>query len=144
MVASNTIFPCFYTTGHNKHDIQISIQDLGDYSVTQNGYDSSTGTEVQRWIKTDKAIACLRASLPPAARAIYKYSFRLSGEDQKKPCLVIDVLRKFYNASSGVSRGGKNFFVYFKRKISRSLLGKRKFMIKEHNDGSMKILQTNL
>ena len=131
-------------TGHDKHDIQIYIQDLGDYSVTQNGYDSSTGTEVQRWIKTDKVIASLRASLPPAARAIYKYSFRLSDEDQKKPCLAIDVLRKFYNASSGVSGRGKNFFVYFKRKISRSLRGKRKFIIKEHNDGSMKILQTNL
>ena len=67
----------------------------------------------------------------------------LSDEDQKKPCLVIDVLRKFYTASSGVSGRGKNFFVYFKRKISRSLCGKRKFIIKEHN-GSMKILQTNL
>ena len=94
-------------TGDDKNDIQISIQDLGDYSVTPNGYDCSTGTEVQRWIKTDKAIACLRASLPPAARAIYKYSFGLSDKDQKKPCLVIDVLRKFYNASSRVSGRGK-------------------------------------
>ena len=99
---------------------------------------------MQRWTKTDKAITCLRASLPPAARAIYKYSFGLSDEDQKKPCLVIDVLRKFYNASSRVSGRGKNFFVYFKRKISRSLRGKRKFIIKEHNDGSMKILESNL
>ena len=57
----------------------------------QNGYDSLKGTEVQRWIKTDKAIACLRTSLPPAARAIYKYSFGLSDEDQKKPHLAIGV-----------------------------------------------------
>ena len=59
----------------------------------QNWYDSSKETEAQRWIKPDKAIACLRASLPPAARAIYKYSLGLSDEDQKKPHLVIDALR---------------------------------------------------
>ena len=53
-------------------------------------------------------IACLRASLPPAARAIYKYSLGLSDEDQKKPHLVIDALRKFYGASIGVSGERQN------------------------------------
>lgn len=143
MAASNTLFSCFKTTGDAKHDIQIYIQDLGDYTVMQNGYDSSKRTEVQRRIKTDKAITCLGTSLPPAARTIYKYSFGLSDEDQKKPHLAIDVLRKFYGASIGVSGRGKNFSVYFKRKMSRSFCGKREFRIKEHNV-SMKILQTNL
>ena len=72
MAAFNTLFLCFKTTGDAKHDIQIYIQDLGEYSVMQKRYDSSKGTEVQRWIKTDKAIACLGASLPPAATTIYK------------------------------------------------------------------------
>ena len=66
-------------------------------------------TEVQRWTKPDKAIVRLRASLPPAARAIYKYSLGLSDEDQKKPLLVIDVLRKFYGASIGVSGERQKF-----------------------------------
>ena len=69
----------------------------------QNWYDSSKETEAQRWTKPDKALVCLKASLPPAARAIYKYSLGLSDEVQKKPHLVIDALRKFDGASIGVS-----------------------------------------
>ena len=75
----------------------------------QNWFDSSKETEAQRWTKPDKTIACLRASLPPAARAIYKYSLGLSDEDQKKPHLVIDALRKFYGASIGVSGERQKF-----------------------------------
>ena len=100
MAASNTPFPCLKTTGDDKHD--IDTEDLRDYCVMQNSYDSSKETEAQRWTKPDKAIACLRASLPLAARAIYKYSLGLSDEEQKKPRLVVDALRKFYGASIGV------------------------------------------
>ena len=109
MAASNTPFPCFKTTGDDKHDIEIYTEDLRDYCVMQNWYDSSKETEAQRWTKPDKAIACLRASLPPAARAIYKYSLGLSDEDQKKLHLVIDALRKFYGASIGVSGERQKF-----------------------------------
>ena len=109
MAASNTPFPCFKTTGDNKHDIDIYTEDLRDYCVMQNWYDSSKETKAQRWTKPDKAIACLRASLPPQARAIYKYSLGLSDEDQKKPHLVIDALRKFYGASIGVSGERQKF-----------------------------------
>ena len=109
MAASNTPFPCFKTTGDDKHDIEIYTEDLRDYCVMQNWYDSSKETEAQRWTKPDKAIACLRASLPPAARAIYKYSLGLSDEDQKKPHLVTDALRKFYGASIGVSGERQKF-----------------------------------
>ena len=109
MAASNTPFPCFKTTGDDKHDIDIYTEDLKDYCVMQNWYDSSKETEAQKWTKPDKAIACLRASLPPAARAIYKYSLGLSDEDQKKPHLVIDALRKFYGASIGVSGERQKF-----------------------------------
>ena len=76
---------------NNKHDIDIYAEDLKDDCVMQNWFDSSKETEAQRWIKPDKAIACLRASLSLAARAIYKYSLGLSDEDQKKPHLVIDM-----------------------------------------------------
>ena len=103
MATSNTPFPCFKTTGDDKHDIDIYTEDLIDYCVMQNWYDSDKAE------KHDKAIACLRASLPPAARAIYKYSLGLSDEDQKKPHLVIDALRKFYGASIGVSGEKQKF-----------------------------------
>ena len=94
MAASNTPFPCFKMAGDNQHDIDIYTEDLRDYCVIQNWYDSSKETEAQRWTRPDKAIACLRVSLPPAARAIiYKYSLGLSDEDQKKPHLVIDALK---------------------------------------------------
>ena len=104
MAASNTPFPCFKSTGDDKHDIDIYTEDLRDYCVMQNWFDYSKETEAQRWSKPDKAIACLRASSPPAARAIHKYSLGLSDEDQKKPNLVIDAWRKYYGASIGVPR----------------------------------------
>ena len=103
------LIPCFKTTGEGKHDIDIYTEDLRDYCVMQNWYDSSKETEAQRWTKFDKAIACLKASLPSEARAIYKYSLGLSEEDQKKPHLVIDALRKFYGASIGVSGERQEF-----------------------------------
>ena len=109
MAASNTPFPCFKTTGDDKHDIDIYTEDLIDYCVMQNWYDFSKETEAQRCIKPENAITCLRGSLPPAVRAIYKYSLGLSDEDQKKPHLVIDALRKFYGASIGVSGERQKF-----------------------------------
>ena len=45
-------------------------------------------------------------------------------------------------ASESLGRG-KNFSVYFKRKMNRLLRGKREFVIKEHS-ASTKVLQTNL
>ena len=109
MALPNTPFPCFKSTGDDKHDIDIYTEDLKDYCVMHNWFDSSKETEAQRWTKPDKAIACFRASLPPAARAIYKYSLGLSNKDQKKPHLVIDKLRKFYGASIAVSGERQQF-----------------------------------
>ena len=48
-------------------------------------------------------MACLRASLSPASRAVYKYSLGLLAEDLAKPHLVINALREYYGASIGVS-----------------------------------------
>ena len=53
----------------------------------------------------------LEHPLPPAARAIYKYSLGLSDEDQKKPHLVIDALRKFYGAGIGISGERQKFLL---------------------------------
>ena len=143
MALSNTPFPCFKSTSDDKHDIDIYTEDLKDYCVMQNWFDSSKETEAQRWTKPDKAIACLRASMSLAARAIYKYSLGLRDEDQKKPLLVIDALRKFYGASIGVSGERQKFLRLLQEESERSLRGKHEFVIKEHC-ASMKILRTNL
>ena len=56
MAASNTPFPCFKTTGDDKHDIDIYTEDLRDYCVMQNWYDSSKETEAQTKFNLDKVL----------------------------------------------------------------------------------------
>ena len=75
-MALNTPFPDFKTTGHDKHDIEVYIEDLTDCTM-QNWFDPSKETEAAKWTKPDKAMACLRASLSPASRAVHKYSLEL-------------------------------------------------------------------
>ena len=58
--------------------------------------------------KPEKAMACLRASLSPASRAVYKYSLGLLA-DLAKPHLVINALREYYGASIGVSGERQKF-----------------------------------
>jgi len=76
-MASNTPFPKFKTTGDDKHDLETFIQDLKDYCIMQNWFDPSKETDALKWTKPDKAMACLWASLSPAARTVYKYSLGL-------------------------------------------------------------------
>ena len=54
-------------------------------------------------------MACLQASLSPAARSIYKYSLGLTEENQKKLHLVVAVLKEFYGTSIGVSGKRQKF-----------------------------------
>ena len=68
----------------------------------QNWYDTSKETDEAKWTKPDKAMVCLRASLSPAARTVYKYSLGLSEADLKKPHSVVNALREYYSASVGV------------------------------------------
>ena len=89
-MALNTPFPDFKTTRDDKHDIEVYIEDLTDYCIMQNWFDPSKGTEAAKWTKPEKALACLRASLSPASRAVFKYSLGLSAEDLAKPHLVIN------------------------------------------------------
>ena len=56
----------------------------------QNWYDTSKETDEAKWTKPDKAMACLRASLSPAARTVYKYSPGLSEAESKKPHSVVN------------------------------------------------------
>ena len=102
-MASNTPFPEFKTTGDEKHDLETYIEDLIDYCIMQNWYDTSKETDEAKWTKPDKAMACLRASLSPAARTVYKYSLGLSETDLEKPHSVLSALREYYGASVGVS-----------------------------------------
>ena len=108
-MASNTPFPQFKTTGDDKHDVEVYIEDLIDYCIMQNWFDSSKETEAAKWTKPEKAMACLRASLSPAARAVYKYSLGLSEQDQSKPHMVINALKEYYGASIGVSGERQKF-----------------------------------
>ena len=71
-MTSNTPFPEFKTTGDEKHDLETNIEDLIDYCIMQAWYDSLKETDEATWTKPDKAIACFRASLSPAARTVYK------------------------------------------------------------------------
>ena len=54
-------------------------------------------------------MACLRASLSPASRAVYRYSLALLAEDLAKPHLAINALTEYYGASIGVSGERKKF-----------------------------------
>ena len=74
----------------------------------QNWFDPSkeSGCKME---KPEKAMACLRASLSPASRAVYKYSLGLLAEDLAKPHLVINALREYYGASIGVSGERQKF-----------------------------------
>ena len=73
-MTSNTPFSEFKTTRDEKHDLENYIDDLIDYCIMQNWYDTSKESEAAKWTKSDKAIACLRASLSPAVRTVYKYN----------------------------------------------------------------------
>ena len=75
----------------------------------QNWYDPAKETESQKCIKPDKVMACLRASLSPVARSIYKYSLGLTEENLKNPHLVLAALTEFYGASIGVSGDWQKF-----------------------------------
>ena len=69
-MASNTPFPFPFL--ETKSTI-LRLEDLIDYCIIQNWYDTSKEIDETNWTKPDKAMACLRASLSPAARTMYKY-----------------------------------------------------------------------
>ena len=57
-MTSNTPFPEFKTTRDKKHDLETYIEDLIDYCIMQNWYDTSKESEAAKWTKSDKAMAC--------------------------------------------------------------------------------------
>ena len=85
-MTSNTPFPEIKITGDEKHDLETYIEDLIDYCIMQNWYDTSKESEAAKWTKSDKAMACLRASLSPAVRTVYKYSL---GRTQAAQALAV-------------------------------------------------------
>ena len=108
-MALSTPFPDFKTTGDDKHDIEVYIEDPTDYCTMQNWFDMSKETETAKCTKPEKVMACLQVSLSPASRAVYKYSLALSEEDLAKPQLVVNALREYYVASIGVSSERQKF-----------------------------------
>lgn len=59
MASVNLPFPTLKSTGDDKRDIEVYIEDLIDYCVMNNWYDSSKETDVEKWTKPDKVMACL-------------------------------------------------------------------------------------
>ena len=108
-MTSNNLFPQFKTTGDEKLDLETYIEDLIDYCIMQNWYDTLKETDEAKWTKPDKVMACLRASLSPAARMLYKYGLGLSKAGLKKPHSVVNALREYYGASVGVSGERQKF-----------------------------------
>ena len=70
------------STGDDKRDIEVYVEDLIDYCVMNDWYDSTKESDAEKWTKPDKAMACLRASLTKSARTVLKYSLGLSAADQ--------------------------------------------------------------
>ena len=62
------------------------MEDMIEYCVMQNWYDISKESEAAKWTKSDKAMACLRASRSPAVRTVYKYSL---GRTQAAQALAV-------------------------------------------------------
>ena len=91
----------------------------------------------------DKAMACIRAALSPAAKAVYKYSLGLTEDDQKKPHMVLNALREYYGASIGALGNDKSSFACYKTKTNQSLPGRREYAINQHSV-NMKISLTSL
>ena len=62
-------------------------------------------TDEAKWTMPNKAtcMACLRLSLSPEARMVYKYSLSSSEAYLKKPHSVVNGLREYYGASVGTS-----------------------------------------
>ena len=145
-MASNKPFPEFKTTGDEKYDLDTYIEDLINYCIMQNWYDTSEETDEAKWTKPDKAMACLRASLSSAARTVYKYSLGLREADLKKPHSVVSALREYCGASVGVSGERQKFLGLLQqennKEMSRSRHGRRKYEIKRHN-ANTKTLRTN-
>ena len=108
-MALNTPFPDFKIKGDDKHDIEVYIEDQTDYCTMQNWFDLSKETETAKWTKPEKVMACLRVSLSPASRAVYKYSLGLSAEDLAKPQSLVNALRQYYVASIGMSSKKQKF-----------------------------------
>ena len=129
-IASITPFPQFKTTGDDKHDVEVFIEDQIDYCIMQNWFDPFKETEAAKWTKPENAMAYLRASFSPAARAFYKYSLGLSEQDQRKPHTVINAL-KDYGAIIGVL-GERQKFIFFLQNEENFIarLGRQRFAIK--------------
>ena len=119
-MAFNTPIPQFKTTGDDKHDVKVYIEDLINYCIMQNWFDPSKETEAARWTKPMKVMACLPASLSPAAGAVYKYSLGLSELDQSRAYVVINALKEYYDVSIGVS-GERQKFLSLLQKEEESI-----------------------
>lgn len=131
-MVSITPFPQFKTTGDDIHDEEVYIEDQIDYCIMQNWFDPFKETEAAKWTKPEKAMAYLRASLSPAARAVYKCSLQLSEhvQDQRKPHTV-NALKEYYYASIGVLGERQKFISLMQNKEnSIARLGRQRFAIK--------------
>ena len=59
-MTSNTHFPEFKTTRDKKHDLETYIEDLIDYCIMQNWYETSKEGEAAKWTKSDWRVSPVR------------------------------------------------------------------------------------
>ena len=45
------------STGDDKRDIEVYVEDLIDYCVMNNWYDSTKESDAEKWTKPDKAMS---------------------------------------------------------------------------------------
>lgn len=124
MASPSSPFPSLKTTGDNKHDMELYVEDLIDGCVMhQNWYDPVKETEAATWIKPDKAIACLGASLHVSSCEIdMQVKFGADRRESRvKPDLVVAALRDSYGAGIGVS-GERQKFLGFIQEESEPIV----------------------
>ena len=144
MVTINLPFPIFKSTRDDKRDMEIYEEDLKDYCTLNNWYGPSKQSEAEKWVKAGEAIACLRSSLTPSARTVFKYSLGLSEAEQKKPHLVLQKPCGNIMAPALVCQeNGRNFYSYFNKTVNQLVHESLEYGIKVPSV-NMKALKMNL
>ena len=76
-IASITPFPQFKTTGDDKHDVEVFIEDQIDYCMMQNWFDPFKETEAAKWTKPENAIGISSSIVFSCSQSILQIQSRI-------------------------------------------------------------------